>query len=114
MRCPGHDVADAGEALEHKILDALHSAPAPAYPALINATGVLLHTNLGRAPLQRQLSPSLKSYLALEFNVTEGRRGQRLAPLADRIAKICGRTKCRHGQQQCRRPFLLLTAHARA
>ena len=86
----GQAVDAASEALESEILDALHAGIASAYPAVINATGVLLHTNLGRAPLPRRLPPSLKSYLALEYNVSEGRRGQRLAAMADRIASVCG------------------------
>jgi L-seryl-tRNA(Ser) seleniumtransferase len=73
------DIDAASEALEGEILDALRAGVASAYPAVINATGVLLHTNLGRAPLPRRLPPSLKSYLALEYDVSEGRRGQRAA-----------------------------------
>ena len=69
------DIDAACEVLEGEILDALRTGVASAYPAVINATGVLLHTNLGRAPLPRRLPPSLKSYLALEYDVSEGRRG---------------------------------------
>ncbi len=108
---PEHAVEEAGRDLENEILDALHLEAGPAYPALINATGVLLHTNLGRAPLKRHLSPSLKSYLALEFNVTEGRRGQRLAPLADRIAQICGAPSAVMVNNNAAALFLLLKAH---
>ena len=104
---------DPSAALEREILDALEVAGRPAYPALINATGVLLHTNLGRAPLRRDLPPSLKSYLALEYNVAEGRRGQRLAPLAERIARVCGAASAVMVNNNAAALFLMLTAHAR-
>lgn len=104
---------DPGGTLERDILDALRVAGEPAYPAVINATGVLLHTNLGRAPLRRNPPPSLKSYLALEYNVTEGRRGQRLAPLAHRIAAVCGAASAVMVNNNAAALFLMLTAHAR-
>jgi len=55
---------------------------------VINATGVLLHTNLGRAPFGRELLlenlPILEGYSNLEFRLESGERGHRrehLAPL---------------------------------
>ncbi len=109
---PEEALEDAAGALEHEILAALRRADEPAYAALINATGVLLHTNLGRAPLPAELPPSLRSYLALEYNVTEGRRGQRLAPLAGRIARVCGAEAAVMVNNNAAALFLLLTAHA--
>src|SRR5437667_7081439 len=41
---------------------------------VINATGVLLHTNLGRAPLGVS---QLATYTNLELDLTNGRRGSR-------------------------------------
>jgi len=83
-----------------------------AYTSVINATGVLLHTNLGRAPLPQHFPPSLKSYLALEYNVTEGRRGQRLAPIADRIARVCSAASAVMVNNNAAALLLLLNAHA--
>jgi L-seryl-tRNA(Ser) seleniumtransferase len=105
--------ADPSEAIEREVLDALRAAGEPAYPALINATGVLLHTNLGRAPLQRDMPPSLKSYLALEYDVIEGHRGQRLEPIAHRIAAVCGADSAVMVNNNAAALFLMLTAHAR-
>ena len=106
------DIDAACEALEGEILDALRTGVASAYPAVINATGVLLHTNLGRAPLPRRLPPSLKSYLALEYDVSEGRRGQRLAAMADRIARVCGAASAVMVNNNAAALFLILKAHA--
>src|ERR1700724_833347 len=48
---------------------------------VLNATGVFVHTNLGRAPLPRAvaaaLPPLLDAYCDLEIDLTSGRRGQR-------------------------------------
>jgi len=48
---------------------------------VINATGVILHTNLGRAPLAgaaiRNIGKVAKSYSNLEFNLVDGGRGER-------------------------------------
>jgi len=49
--------------------------------AVINATGVILHTNLGRAPLSRaalhHLSEISHGYSNLEFDLSSGERGKR-------------------------------------
>ena len=106
-------IGDACDALEGEILRSLHVTTGPAYPAVINATGVLLHTNLGRAPLSPQFSPSLASYLALEYDVAEGRRGQRLAPIVQRIARVCGAPSAVMVNNNAAALLLLLSAHAR-
>jgi L-seryl-tRNA(Ser) seleniumtransferase len=108
----GPDIDAACETLEGEILDFLCAGVASAYPAVINATGVLLHTNLGRAPLPRRVPPSLKSYLALEYDVSEGRRGQRLAAMADRIARVCGAASAIMVNNNAAALFLILKAHA--
>lgn len=78
------------EHLEHRVLQEIEAAEAGAYRPVINATGVLLHTNLGRAPIAAADSPSARGYQALEFNVETGKRGQRLAPIREKIARVCG------------------------
>jgi len=72
------------------VVSRVRDAEAEAYPAVINATGVLLHTNLGRAPMSQALPQTLQGYLALEFDIKVGSRGQRLAPLREKIARVCG------------------------
>ena len=64
---------------------------------VINATGILLHTNLGRAPLGRfQIDASLQTmtgYSNLEYDLTEGERGKRSDHYAAQISKVLG---CEH------------------
>lgn len=61
---------------------------------VINATGVLIHTNLGRAPLSkevmRQVAECATQYNNLEFELTGGTRGQRGGYLEAGLATLCG------------------------
>jgi L-seryl-tRNA(Ser) seleniumtransferase len=61
---------------------------------VINATGVLVHTNLGRAPLAadaiRALSEIGASYSTLEYSLADGTRGSRGAYLEHALAILCG------------------------
>jgi L-seryl-tRNA(Ser) seleniumtransferase len=61
---------------------------------VINATGVLVHTNLGRAPLAadaiRTLTGVAGNYSTLEYSLTEGTRGARGAYLEHALAILCG------------------------
>ena len=59
---------------------------------VINATGIILHTNLGRAPLGKihldAVSQAICSYSNLEYDLETGKRGKRWIHYADLISKI--------------------------
>ncbi len=61
---------------------------------VINATGILLHTNLGRAPLgERQRMAVLEGiagYSNLEFNLENGKRGSRSRHFREILSKVTG------------------------
>jgi L-seryl-tRNA(Ser) seleniumtransferase len=61
---------------------------------VINATGVLIHTNLGRVPLGEQqllkVNEVARHYSNLEYDLTEGRRGDRYGHAAATIAQVTG------------------------
>ncbi|MBQ9272222.1 MAG: L-seryl-tRNA(Sec) selenium transferase [Mogibacterium sp.] len=63
------------------------------YP-LINATGTILHTNLGRAPLcadaVENVAKVSRGYSDLEYNVSKGKRGSRHDLVGDLIADLVG------------------------
>jgi L-seryl-tRNA(Ser) seleniumtransferase len=59
---------------------------------VINATGVVLHTNLGRAPLPSHAAKRLfelaEGYCNLEFDLESGKRGKRLSPVQPILERI--------------------------
>jgi L-seryl-tRNA(Ser) seleniumtransferase len=60
---------------------------------VINATGVVLHTNLGRAPLSataRRAVTDAAGYTTLEYDLEEGHRGSRTTHLGGLAAEACG------------------------
>ena len=56
---------------------------------VINATGVILHTNLGRAPLSKKAQEAIitisKDYNSLEYDLDLGQRGARGADVENLI-----------------------------
>src|SRR5262249_26773808 len=61
---------------------------------VINGTGVVLHTNLGRAPLPGAAIEHLREvsthYSNLEFNLAEGRRGKRDVHVNETLGQLLG------------------------
>ena len=61
---------------------------------VINATGVILHTNLGRAPLsaaaRRAVAEEAAGYCTLEYDLTDGTRGRRGAQVETLLAELTG------------------------
>lgn len=97
------------EAVEH-VASRLQNLTFPSYPRVINATGVLIHTNLGRAP---RLEPPAGGYLALEFERKTGRRGERLGPVREQLVRYFGSEDALVVTNNAAALFLLLAAHAR-
>jgi len=66
----------------------------PSLRRVINATGVILHTNLGRAPLARQaieaLSETASHYSNLEYDLNRGERGRRETHCQGLLARLAG------------------------
>lgn len=61
---------------------------------VINATGVVIHTNLGRAPLapsaRERLAHEAALYCTLEYNLTSGERGRRGGRVEDLLCELTG------------------------
>ena len=74
------------DTIDSRVLEGLGRLGRPSLRRVINATGVVLHTNLGRAPLG-PLDPP-RGYSNLEYDLAEGRRGRRdvhVGPLLERL-----------------------------
>lgn len=67
---------------------------APTLIPVINATGVILHTNLGRAPMSaatiRAMDAVSRGYSNLEFDLETGKRGSRLIHAEKLLQKLTG------------------------
>ena len=86
----GHDPGDLGE----RVLLELASARAPSLRRALNATGVIVHTNLGRAPLpeaavERAVEVG-RSYSNLEYDLQAGGRGSRQDHIAGILRRLTG------------------------
>ena len=83
-------VEEVAQATQRVIENMNRPAPVP----LINATGVVIHTNLGRAPLSRAATEAAinaaQGYSNLEFDLDNGRRGSRQAHLQNLLQEITG------------------------
>ena len=81
-------------ALEIRILKSVESELAPSLRRVINATGVILHTNLGRAPLSQdavaEIAATAERYSNLEYDLSSGTRGKRDVHTARLLADLAG------------------------
>ncbi len=83
-----------GEQLAAQVVDRANRAWGPWPNSVVNATGVVLHTNLGRAPLSvdaaNAAAVSASSYSDLEFDLSTGKRGSRNAHISELLAQVSG------------------------
>jgi len=88
VACPGQD--DLLACVERhlgRVID-------PTLRPVINATGVIIHTNLGRAPLSEDVIQAMarvgRGYSNLEFDLEAGRRGSRYYHAEDLLCRLTG------------------------
>jgi L-seryl-tRNA(Ser) seleniumtransferase len=90
----------------------------PSLRRVINASGVILHTNLGRAPLseaaRRAVADEAARYCTLEYDTRTGRRGRRGAHVEDLLSELTGAEDALVVNNCAAAALLILTTLARA
>jgi L-seryl-tRNA(Ser) seleniumtransferase len=85
--------ADPGN-LGEQLAAALQAARAPHLRRVLNATGVIVHTNLGRAPLAaaalEHVAAAARGYSNLEYDLDAGGRGSRQTHVAELLRRLTG------------------------
>jgi L-seryl-tRNA(Ser) seleniumtransferase len=89
----------------------------PSLRAVINATGVVLHTNLGRAPLSAKavewIAATAAAYTNLEYDLAKGERGTRDVHTARLMARLAGAESAIVVNNNAAAVFLVLVALAK-
>lgn len=82
------------EEAERRLVKAHEAETNSGLRRVINATGVILHTNLGRAPLsdaaRRAVAEEAAGYCSLEYDLAGGERGRRGGRVEDLLAQLTG------------------------
>ncbi|MFI3251088.1 MAG: L-seryl-tRNA(Sec) selenium transferase [Eubacteriales bacterium] len=80
--------------LTHQIEAELTRQTTPSLRPVINGTGIILHTNLGRAPLSTSAVSAItavaQGYSTLEYNVETGARGERYSHVTPLLQTLTG------------------------
>jgi L-seryl-tRNA(Ser) seleniumtransferase len=104
-------------ALPERIAARIQASLGDSLTRFLNATGVLLHTNLGRAPLPRSvaasLPPLLDAYCDLELDAETGKRGERNRRAERLLTTLTGAEAALAVNNNAAALVLALGAHAR-
>lgn len=80
--------------LAEKVVSWIRKSEKPVLRPVINATGVILHTGLGRAPIAASaieaVSEVSQGYSSLELEMASGQRGQRVRSVSKLLCKLTG------------------------
>ncbi len=90
----GDQIADAAETIEGFAKHVLTGQARGSLRPVINATGVVIHTNLGRAPLAgaaiERIASIARGYSNLEYDLEKGARGSRTVHAESLVTSITG------------------------
>lgn len=116
-RLAGEAVHGDDESLARAAAGWLHARLDPSPRRVINATGVVIHTNLGRAPLsdaaREAVTRAAHGYTDLELDLGTGRRGSRQEHIAPLVATLCDAQDALVVTNNAAAVLLALTALAR-
>jgi L-seryl-tRNA(Ser) seleniumtransferase len=90
----GEDVAIDAGAIAYRAAERVREQARPRLRTVINATGIVLHTNLGRAPLAEEAAwaafDAASGYLNLEVDLRTGKRSSRQDAVREWICQLTG------------------------
>jgi L-seryl-tRNA(Ser) seleniumtransferase len=90
----GGKAAPGEEQIIENVLSLADAVLRPSLRTVINATGVIIHTNLGRAPLSDETIDAMaavsRGYSNLEFDLEAGERGSRYAHMEAALIRLTG------------------------
>jgi len=82
------------EQIAQRVVDQLDRDLRPRLRPVINATGIVLHTNLGRAPIAEEAATAAmeaaRGYLNLELDLDTGKRSSRQNPIREWLGRLTG------------------------
>ncbi len=111
------DEIPAADDILREALRSLEGGCTPALRPVINGTGVILHTNLGRAPLSLRALEAVRDaashYTDLEYDLTRGGRNSRQAHISKLLRLLCGAEDAIAVNNNAAAIFLSLSALAR-
>lgn len=88
------DMVDSQQLIVQRIVSETRILKSAHLKKVINATGIIIHTNLGRAPFGKDMLQDtckvLNGYNNLEFDLDTARRGSRNAHASDLLKYLCG------------------------
>jgi L-seryl-tRNA(Ser) seleniumtransferase len=106
------------DGLEQRIASQVCELLAPSLRRVINATGVILHTNLGRAPLASaavgEIEETATRYSNLEYDIPSGERGKRDVHTSRLLALLTGAQAAIVVNNNAAAVFLILNTLAKA
>ncbi len=94
LKADGQTASPSLDSILASVESRLAAWTTPSLAPVINATGVILHTNLGRAPLSESTIQAMNAvaanYSNLEFDLETGKRGSRLVHAESVLQKLLG------------------------
>ena len=86
-------VPDINE-ITQNVLDEINKTLSPNLRKVINGTGIIIHTNLGRAPIAAEVAAAAyeisTGYSNLEYDTNEGKRGSRHSHMSKLLTRLTG------------------------
>ena len=89
----GLAINQSQDEMAKEVLKMLDNIAENSLKPIVNATGVVLHTNLGRAPIDKEIigeAEKIAGYSNLEFDLKTGKRGERYSHLGKKLSFLLG------------------------